>query len=360
MNQGNGTHEVADPVQDFIDWLKKRTFFKVNKKKLLKRTAIFVLLFSLFNIWLYSIHYKSYLSKAPSELTEARKEFVNALMFHTYYTFLVKTVRIDFQNPMLYPLKVSRDYFYHRGMSKLPVKEAEKAYWFSLFEANLYMYSVRASYGSLARHYDKEFANEFIESVYENIKIISLYELSDTETEGISTEMLEIYIQLLTIYVSDSHLNPKGYIYNIENLNNVSSNKKLHERYLKIYTWQKSFLSKFRENNSPQYDMLLNPSRGWYSAYRNYNESLFMLSSWILFYKVNNNVFDCDTDASYFKSVEKTKQALLKLLESYPKGFKQRYVLQRAINYLSIPNSEENSSIFEMKNPLGLTVNCVM
>ncbi len=357
MHKEEDVHETADPVQDFIDWLKKKMHFKVDKKKLLKRVSIFIVLFSLFNVWLYNIEYKRYVSQAPKQFVKAREDLVKALMFHMYYTFLVKTVRIDFQNPLLYPLKAPRDFYYHQGINKLPLTEGERAYWFDMFEVRLYNYSVSAKYGSLAQHYSSEFSHKFIDDVYHNLELLSLHKITDKSLYSMDN-MLEVYIDLMSIFVFDSHLNPKGYIFSVKNLNNVSSNKKLHNRYLNLYEWQESFLSKYKHEHREQYNQALNPSRGWYSAYRNHNESLFFMSSWILFYKVKNKEFDCDADLIFFNSAEESKQKLLKLLEFYPKDSKQKSVLQREINYLYIPNMEENLSIYQVNNPLGLSVNC--
>ena len=358
MHKKEGDHETADPVQDFINWLKKKMHFKVDKKKLLKRVSIFIVLFSLFNVWLYNIEYKRYVSQAPKQFVKAREDFVNALMFHMYYTFLVKTIRIDFMNPILYPLKGPRDHFYQKGLDALPIEEGERAFWFDMFEVRPYNYSVNARYGSLAQHYGSEFSKVFIDEVYKNIEILSLYPITDHETSGITDDTIEVYIDLINLYSSDFHLHPKGFLFRDENLEKISRDEKSHHRLLNIYQWQNKFLNRYIINDIDQYDKVMNPAMGWYSPYRNHYDSLFIISSFILFYKINNNVFECQLDKKYFDAIEESKTALMKALDNYPKTSRQHKTFTREVSYLNIINNADENRMTYNQNPLMLTVDC--
>ncbi|EIF51992.1 hypothetical protein [Sulfurovum sp. AR] len=328
-------------------------------KQIKKYFYMFLTIFILLNVVVYTNVYTRYVSHAPMNLKEARTDLVNATMFHVYYTFFVKTVRIDFLNPILYPLKAPRDHFYHKGINKIPDNEAERAIWFDMFEVRPYNFSVRARYGSMARIYGKEVSKNFIDKVYENIKLLSLYELSDKNTPDISEDILEVYIDLIHLYIYDFHLHPKGFLFNKENMEKVSTDFNLYQRFENIYKWQNSLVEHYAKEHKNQYKRVLDPNKGWYSPYRNLIDNKFILSSFILFYKVNNKLFDCAKDKKYLVDQEEGIRKYKKLLKAHSKKSKQKQVTSRMVSYLIMPNSlDTKNSHLNFENTLGLTVTC--
>ncbi|PHR54620.1 MAG: hypothetical protein COA44_12725 [Arcobacter sp.] len=331
----------------------------LNKKKIQRLLSIFLGLFIIANILLYAIEYKRYVSSAPLQLKEARKDIVNAIMFHIYYTFFVKIMRIDFLNPILNPLKIPRDYFYNKGINKLPEHEAERAIWFDMFEVVPYNSSVKGKYGSMARRYGQEFSKDFINKVYENIKLLSLYKVSDKNTPDISEDVLEIYIDLINFYIYDFHLHPKGTLLQIENMHKVSTDSKQYERFLNIYKWEYDLLTYYRSHDARQFKRVMNKSRGWYSAYKNYFDNRYIISSFILFYKIKNDTFNCEPDIKYQVSQRQSIQVYQSLLKAYPKTSKLRKTISRQIFYLFVPNENYDSKQkTKIKNVLDLKINC--
>ncbi len=158
-----------------------------TKSKMKKYIFIFLLLFIGLNVSNYFSEYKKYVLNAPEKLQDARKEFTKAYMFHLYYASCVRFFSIDFQNPILKVFKIPRDYFYQKALEKLPDNEAEKALYFELFEAKPYNFSIGGKYGSMAKHYGVDFSKEFIDKVYENIKILSTQKIDSSFTNDISS-----------------------------------------------------------------------------------------------------------------------------------------------------------------------------
>jgi len=320
---------------------------------------VFIVGFILLNSLIYWVEYRRYVISAPLSLQEARKEFTKAIIPHIYYTFLVKTVRIDFQNPLLSPIKALRNYFYHKGLEKLPPNEAEGALWFDIFEARLYNYSVRASYGSMAKHYGIHFASYFIDDVYANIELLSKFPLADDSISELGGSVIETYLDLINIYVADFHLNPKGYIFNTVNMNKISTDEQLYQRFVTLYEWEKQFLAYHKEHHPMQYANVMSTQKGWYSPYIHYNDTLHTLSSFILFYKIHNNLFSCDADKQHWESIEEAKQKILDFSQNYAVSTKSLETFKRQMAYLQIDNlSNTNEQKSISTNPLKSTINC--
>ena len=330
-----------------------------RRAKIRKYLLLFVVGFILLNSFIYWVEYRRYVLSAPPLLQEARKEFTKAIIPHLYYTFLVKTVRIDFQNPLLAPLKKIRNYFYYKGLEKLPPNEAEGALWFDLFEARLYNYSVRASYGSMAKHYGIHFSKYFIDKVYANIELLSKYPLADDSINELGGSVVETYLDLINIYVADFHLNPKGYMFNTVNMNKVSTDEQLYKRFVTLYEWEKKFLAYHEEHHSMQYASVMSTQKGWYSPYIKCHDKLLKISSFILFYKIHNNLFSCGEDKQYWESMEEAKQKILDFSQNYSVSIDEQKDLKKKIAYLQIDNlSNANEQNSTSSNPLKSTINC--
>lgn len=319
--------------------------YKLTKKKVKKFLFIFLGLFIVVNILLYTTEYKRYVSKAPEHLIEARKDMVKAYIVHFYYAFFVKMVRIDFLNPVIYPIKILRDYFYHNGLEKMPKNEAERALWFELFEANLYNASVEGSYGSMARHYGVEFSKEFIEKVYENLELLSKNKIDDTYAAKnlVGRDIINPYLNLMDVYLADFHLHPEGYIYQKENMQKVEKDKELHNRFINIYHWQKDFLSYYKKNHLLQYNHAFKKYKGWNSPFQIYHTNMFMITTFIVYYKVRNNTFLCSWDKQYLNSIEKARDILVDFTKRSNVSSDNVDLLNKEISYLHLTNKSKKS-----------------
>ncbi|SFV70047.1 hypothetical protein MNB_SM-4-610 [hydrothermal vent metagenome] len=246
-----------------------------NIKKIL---LLIVLVFILINTWVYSLAYKKYVSQAPVNLKEARKDYVAAIMFHSYYTFFVNTLGIDLLNPILYPVKEPRDYYYHRGLNKLPIDEGERALWFNLFEVVPYNYSSEGHYGSMVQYYGLDFTQVFVNKLYKNIEILSLNKISDPELKNIYFKLCEAYINMVDIYLYELHLNEDGYLYKDENIKRVATDFDLYKRLENIYKWHNTIIWRYKKENPNILSSDLNIKSKWSSTYKVYCENIFLYS----------------------------------------------------------------------------------
>lgn len=331
----------------------------INTQKARKYIVGFLIIFTVFNVWLYNIEYKRYVDKAPSLLKPARENFVNAVMFHTYYTFFVKTLRIDFQNPVLLPFKAPRDYFYHQGLALLPKNDAESALWFDFFEVRLYNYSCRASYGSMAETYGYDFAKNFTDEVYKNIEKLTFMKLIDTSNKELGGSALESYLDMIDLYVYDAHLSPRGVLFTDEYINEISKNKTINKRLMNLYIWEKAVLNRYKNTDFEQYEKVMSDTRGWYSPYINFWDRQLVLSSFILFYKISNKTFDCAKDIEYINNISSAHQKLLESASRFAIREKQMSMLNMEIDYLAINGITENKIVNEVSNPFKFSIECL-
>lgn len=331
---------------------------RINKGKIKKILWIFLFIFVVLNVYVYTVEYKNYVSNAPQKLKEARKEFLKAYMFHLYYGYMVKFTPLDFQNPILKVFKVPRDYFYHRALEKLPPNEGEKALWFELFEVKPYNFSVRGAYGSMAQKYGILYSKDFMDRLYENIEILSTQKVDESYTKNIGRDIIEAYLGMLNVFISDIHLNPKGFIFDSDNMERYSTDKYLHNRFINIYYWQELFLSYYKEKYPKEYKAVLSETRGWYSPYISLYENLLELSSFILFYKIRNNQFVCDEDNKYLVQIDSAKTILLDYTKANGVSALNINILKKEISYLSIINDTKENQFENGTNPLKLKINC--
>lgn len=277
-------------------------------------------------------------------------------MVHIYYGFLVKTLGIDFQNKLISPIKNFRDYFYHKGLSNLPKDEAERAIWFSIFEQKLYNFSVKGGYGALEKRYGATFAKKFINDIYKNIEIFSLYKFRDKES-NISSSALEDYISLINIYLIDFNINIGKYRYSKEVFNFVSNNEKFYNKLLNIYEWQNLFLEDYKQNHTSQYKKTFSKLKGWYSPYVRNKRDEILLSSFILFYKIRNGIFECKEDKKFLRTIKNSRTELFLFMIKYKINKKFMKTIIRSLEYSHINNDKDNVRI-KSKNFFDFTISC--
>ncbi|MCK9336647.1 MAG: hypothetical protein M0P43_02325 [Arcobacteraceae bacterium] len=330
----------------------------ISKNFIKKILCIILFIFVGLNIFVYTIEYKHYVANAPQHLKEARKEFLHAYMFHMYYGYTVNYIHLDYQNKILKIFKVPRDFFYKRALIKLPDNEAEKALWFNLFEVLPYNLSVRGKYGSMAKHYGVDFANNFVEQLYNNLHILSTQKIDSSYTKYISRDIIEAYLGMMTIFKSEAHLDLEGFIFGDNNMKKYSTDKDLHDKFVEIYYWQEKFFSFYKDNYPQEYQYLFSEDKGWYSPYITFYDNLLTLSSFILFYKIKNNQFECEKDKKYLHQIDNARSTLLKYATKHNVSNTNIINLKYKISYLSIKNNAKGSLFYTGDNPLKLEINC--
>lgn len=335
-----------------------------NNSKLLKRSLYITLfIFVIQNGFSFYKDYQAHVTNAPEHLKEANKDYIIAKIFANYNAFFIKTFRIETDNFFLFPFREPMLYFYKKGLEKLSKDEPIRAMWFNEFQLMMYNYSNDGEYGKLAKNYDYVYAKRFINEVYQNIELLNkgkerlneYYKLG--YKNELTTTLLQTYIHYIHLYVNDYHLNVKGYPLTKDNLEKVSTYLDLYEKFLNIDVWTEEFISYFNKNNLQEYDYILDPSRGWYSDYRDYNLDSLKIASYILFYEIRNNRFDCEKSKKYLEKIIKVKKDLREFVDKYSLSIANKKLLEKIISYLDIKGlSDVDEGI--TNNPLNIEVNC--
>lgn len=336
----------------------------MKNKKLLKKIGIVVLLIIIIqNSFSFYNEYQKHIVNAPIHLREANKDYIVAKMFRNYYSFFIKTFRLDLDNPSLYPFYKPMVYFYKKGLNKLDKSEPLRAMWFHEFELTLYNYSTNGKYGSLAKNYDYKYAKVFIHDVYMYLELINKNKekLNEYKNLGykneLTTGLLDVYLQFVQVYVQDYHLNPRGFTMRKENLEKVSESYDLYMKFKNIEEWDKEFIYYYKESQPNEYNIVLNPSRGWHSSYKNYYLNILQYSSFILFYQIANNKFDCIESRKYIQNINISKELLLDMVNKYQESISNKILLNKIISYLNIRNVGSKDFLIS-ENPLKLEINC--
>ena len=272
----------------------------MKSKKLLKKIGIIIVIGIIIqNSFSFYTEYQNHIFKAPSHLKEANKDYIIAKMFRNYYSFFIKTFRLDLDNVFLYPFYKPMSYFYKRGLNKLGENEALRVMWFHEFELVLYNYSTNGKYSSLAKKYGDKYAKKFINDVYLYIKLINknkkkLNEYKDLGYKNeLTTGVLDVYLQFVQVYMQEYHLNPRGFTLTKENLIKISKSYDLYMKFRNLEELDKEFILYYKDSHPDEYNIVLNPSRSWYSSYKNYYLNILQYSSFILFYEITSNSFNC-------------------------------------------------------------------
>lgn len=301
---------------------------KMEKKSIKKIVysvfcVIFIAFFA-FNVLLYIGKYSTMVKKAPEHLKEARVSFVNAFMLHIYYSFFVKTFRMDFNNPCLVIFKAPKDYFYKKALDKLPKNEGEGGIYFDVFKLKPYNATSGGKYGNMAMSYGKDFAKNFIDELYKSIKIASINKIDQSykNTNDVGLDVIEAYSNMINVFVYEAHLSEKHYMLEKPNLKKYANDKELHEKFVEIYQWQEEFFDFYQKTYPLEFAKVFSKNRGLYSPYYSHKNTLILLPSFILLYKIINEKLDCSYDAKYFEQIEKSKKELFDFIAKYDKSGK--------------------------------------
>lgn len=266
-------------------------------------------------------------------------------------------------NILLFPFREPMLYFYNKGLEKLPKDEPIRASWFNEFKLMMHNYSNKGKYGSLARDYGYEYARDFVDEVYFNIELsnkgkekLNEYSSSGYKNE-LTTTLLQTFIHYVALYTSDYHLRIKGFSMSKENLIKVSTHLDLYERFKNIDAWSDEFILYYKTNYSKEYDAIINPNRGWYSDYRDYYLNNIKFSSYILFYEIKNNRFDCENSKKYLEKIASSKKILREFVDKYNVSSSNKELMERIIRYLDIKNIS-GEDFEKNENPLNLSIDC--
>ncbi|QOG11165.1 hypothetical protein [Arcobacter sp. FWKO B] len=336
----------------------------INKSIIKKIFWIILFIFIGLNTFIYTVEYKNHVLNAPQHLQEANKDYIIAKIISNYYAFSIKTFKLRTNNILLYPLSKPMMYFYQQGLNKLELDEPIRVSWFNEFELLMYNYSNNGKYGSLAKNYGHKYSKKFIDDLYYNIELfnqskkkINTYYSLGYKNE-LTTTLLQNFLNFIQVYVNDYHLNQNGFPLNTENLEKVSNSTDLYERFENIGRWNDEFVEYYKIYYPKEYDAIMNPKRGWYSDYRDYYLNMLKVSSYILFYKINQDIFDCHMDKNHLIKIDNAKKTLRNFVVEYKVSSDNKDLLERVIRYLHIKNlSSQDLQISE--NPLNLRINCI-
>ncbi|MCK9336649.1 MAG: hypothetical protein M0P43_02335 [Arcobacteraceae bacterium] len=333
--------------------------------KLFKNIVIVILVIFVIQISSsYYINYQKHIILAPSHLKEANKDYIIAKVIGDYYAFFIKTFRLQTDNIFLYPLREPMMYFYKQGLNKLDSNEPIRVSWFNEFELIMYNHSNNGKYGSLARDYSHGYAKKFIDDIYFNIELfnqgketLNIYHSSGYQNE-LTTTLLQNFLHFIQVYINDYHLNQNGFPLNKENLEKVSNSVDLYERFKAIDKHSDEFIEYYKIHYPKEYDAVINPKRGWHSDYRDYYLNMLKISSYILFYKINQDIFDCNVDNNYLIKIDNAKTTLRNFVFEHKVSTDNKELLERVIRYLHIKNLL-NIDLQISDNPINLEIKCI-
>jgi len=254
------------------------------KKKI--ALGIFTLFLS-FNLWFFGLQeYKEYVLKAPDNLVEARKDFHKAMFFYWYYSNIIKITGLDFKSSILKPLKNQVDFYYNRGLTKLPKNDAERVIWFYLFEVRLYNQSFNGKYGVLTKNYGEDYTKYFLNKIYQNLEYLNKYEISD-KNFYYNKILFTFYIHSIEMFIDESGYSKEGYNLEEDYLESITKDEELNKNFLNIYDWKKQFLDKYSKIFPQYYIKNFNIEKlGWTSLDRKNYLVDFFLNTFLHYYEM--------------------------------------------------------------------------
>lgn len=175
--------------------------------------------------------------------------------------------------------------------------------------------------------------------------------------QKIYEESFEAYINMISLFIHEFHLNKDGYLFQDENIKKVATDAELYKRFENIYNWHNKVAWRYKKEDPELFNSVVNIQDGWYSAYSQYYQNIFIVSSFILTYKIHNGIFDCQEDKKYFQSKAQAARGLDKVLKQYPKDSYQFRATNQMYYYLYITKSNRDKQPKSL-HPLELSINC--
>lgn len=271
--------------------------------KIYKKIIFYVIAaFFIINLLLAFGQFSTKVSGAAPEVFEARLYWVPAHLLNTYEVILIN-LGVDYENPVLIPMREVERYFYHKGREKLPEGDSERAVWFEVFEyypIYLDYYRMKeAKDCQMLPTYGKELTTWLMENLYQNFELLSRVDFAAGENDYIVKRAIRSYRLMLKDYITNAHLTPG--IYNLiepEDIEKLAQKKELIQKLEKVHTFEKEFMNRY----SKKYPQLLehesktadfDPNGG--------NFHLYTLNSLILFNRIKTGTFDCQKDQEYIE-----------------------------------------------------------
>ncbi|ADG93808.1 hypothetical protein Arnit_2156 [Arcobacter nitrofigilis DSM 7299] len=317
---------------------------KIYQKKLLLIFSIIII----FIVGLYLVHYKRYVINAPKTHIEARKDYVNALTIHFFYLMLVKA-GIDYKNPIIAPIKNARDYFYKRGISKLSPIDSERTIWFHVFEMMPYNLS-SGGYGNMLKKYGKEYGYKFLDDTFKYIVLLADKDPIDKSFKD-NKYINQVFLELYNLYTSEFKINFDEQTISKNNIKLFIKNEEAVKRIIILYEKRKIFLKKHNVNKF----IMKNYNNYLGDYHRFYSDNLYV-SSMILFYKLENRLFNCEKDKKYFKDIFIDKQKIREFINQNKKFLNKKKGKESVFLRLKIPNTRYDKKYSD--NPFKMYVNC--
>ncbi len=307
--------------------------------------------FIIFNTWFFGIkEYQEYVLKAPEHLKEARKDFHKAMFFNWYYSIVIKMTGLDFENSILSPLKKPMDYYYKRGLSKLPKNEAERALWFFLFEIRPYNQSYKGKYGKLFQNNGLKYTKNYLQRIFDNLRILDKYEISDKNSYLVNN-IFKSYIHAVQIYLQDSPYSDGGHVITSKFISKiVRSDYNFYKVFVYIHRYKQRFLEKYSKIFPTIYKNSFDKEKlGWYSLHRRNSIIDYYLNSYILFYKIHNDEINCIKDKYLFDARKKAINTLFELNEYSKESNKEDILDLKAYFDLNFTDKNEKQRFYTQK-----------
>lgn len=211
------------------------------KKIIYSIFGIFVLL----NVILYISFYITFVLSAPTEYKNARFNLINAHFISFYEIYPIKINLIDYQNPILTPVRTAKRYFYEKGIKELPHNEVETATWYGLIEF-IPLYKDMINKGSLKTFntYGEELTLKTIKKSYEYIKVISKHEqFLDIENKRLKKSVLPLFYKFYQHILYNFNLPDTKLTWKQIRLKNIKDNKKIN-KIKEVYLMRLNFFNK--------------------------------------------------------------------------------------------------------------------
>ena len=275
--------------------------FKENKEsKVIKKKSIFkriivlsIILFFLLNLSFYVGFYNNYVRHAPEQLKNGRKDLIIAHIFSMYEVIAVQ-LGISFTNPILKFLQIPKEYFYNKGIKKLPKNVADKVYWYQMLMYYPIVYELSTSgykVGNVTHNYGIAFTENLLNDIYINLEILSKYELSDYKNnEYIQKKLLWLAAEMFTIYIYNYHLFDDVSFYSEKAIWESENNIKI-EKLIFVYLFIEDIFSKTNYQEDFKKYILTNPD---YKL--NFYETFFEANALIIYNKIYHKKFICNDE----------------------------------------------------------------
>ena len=264
------------------------------KKYIFKRLLILLIIgFFLINSLIYIGFYNNYVSKAPEQLKEGRKDLIIAHIFSMYEVIAVQ-LGISFTNPILKPLQMPKEYFYNKGIKKLPKNDADKVYWYQMLIYYPIVYELNTSgyeVGNVTHNYGIAFTENLLNDIYINLEILSKYELSDYKNnEYIQKKLLWLTSEMFDIYVYNYHRLDYTTFNGWKAIDEARNDEKIKELVF-VYQFIKDIFNKsYYQEDFNKYIL----SKVEYKL--DYYQTFFDATTLLLYNRISHQRFNCNND----------------------------------------------------------------